>query len=40
MTALFNALLNAGCNVGVFNFDDAWLDVGGPEDFRRAQGWS
>jgi dTDP-glucose pyrophosphorylase len=40
MTALFDALLDAGQPVGVFNFEDSWLDVGAPEDLRRAHGWS
>ena len=40
MTALFDALLRAGEQVAVFNFEDAWLDVGAPEDLRRARGLS
>jgi dTDP-glucose pyrophosphorylase len=40
MTALFDALLDAGQPVAVFNFEDSWLDVGAPEDLRRAHGWS
>ncbi|MGE3991814.1 nucleotidyltransferase family protein [Pseudorhodoplanes sp.] len=38
ITDLFEALLAARKNVGVFNFDDPWIDVGHFEDLRRAQG--
>jgi dTDP-glucose pyrophosphorylase len=38
ITSLFESLLGAGKTVGVFNFLDSWLDVGIPEDLRRAQG--
>lgn len=40
ITSLFEALLRAKKTVGLFNFDDSWVDVGAPEDLRRAQGWS
>jgi dTDP-glucose pyrophosphorylase len=40
MTALFDALLADEQPVGVYNFEDSWLDVGAPEDLRRAHGWS
>jgi len=39
MTALFECLLQAKRPVAVFNFADSWLDVGLPEDLRRAHGW-
>lgn len=40
ITDLFNELLAANKSVGVFNFDDPWMDVGHMEDLRRAQrGW-
>jgi dTDP-glucose pyrophosphorylase len=40
ITDLFNELLAAKKPVGVFNFDDPWMDVGHMEDLRRAQrGW-
>ena len=40
ITDLFNDLLTAKKPVGVFNFDDPWMDVGHTEDLRRAQrGW-
>jgi dTDP-glucose pyrophosphorylase len=38
ITNLFDALAAAGKSVGVFFFDDTWLDVGIPEDLRRARG--
>jgi dTDP-glucose pyrophosphorylase len=38
ITNLFDALVAAGKSVGVFFFDDTWLDVGIPEDLRRARG--
>ena len=38
ITELFEALLAAKKNVGVFNFDDPWIDVGHFDDLRRAQG--
>ena len=37
ITDLFEALLEAKKPVGVFNFDDPWVDVGALEDLRRAQ---
>jgi NDP-sugar pyrophosphorylase family protein len=37
ITDLFEALLAAKRPVGVFNFDDPWVDVGALEDLRRAQ---
>jgi dTDP-glucose pyrophosphorylase len=40
MTALFESLLKAKRPVGLFDFEDSWLDVGRPEDLRRAQGWA
>jgi dTDP-glucose pyrophosphorylase len=36
ITALFEALLAAKRSVGVHYFSDSWLDVGMPEDLRRA----
>ena len=40
ITDLFNELLAAKKPVGIFNFDDPWMDVGHIEDLRRAQrGW-
>lgn len=40
ITDLFEVLLAAKKPVGVFNFDDAWVDVGHIDDLRRAQrGW-
>jgi dTDP-glucose pyrophosphorylase len=38
MTQVLDALLAAKKLVGVFFFDDSWLDVGLPEDLRRARG--
>jgi dTDP-glucose pyrophosphorylase len=38
ITALFDSLVAANKTVGVFFFDDSWLDVGIPEDLRRARG--
>jgi NDP-sugar pyrophosphorylase family protein len=35
---LFAALLRAKKVVGVFDFNNTWLDVGTPEDLRRARG--
>lgn len=40
ITELFERLLSAKKKVGVFNFDDAWIDVGAPEDLMRARGLS
>jgi NDP-sugar pyrophosphorylase family protein len=40
ITALFEKLLDAKKKVTVFNFDDAWIDVGAPEDLLRAHGLS
>src|SRR5581483_8981350 len=40
ITDLFEKLLEAKKKVGVFNFDDAWIDVGAPEDLLRARGQS
>ncbi len=40
ITALFEALLTRKRPVGLFNFDDSWLDVGTPDDLRRAHGWT
>lgn len=40
ITALFESLLEARQPVGVFYFDDSWIDVGRPEDLRRAHGMS
>ena len=37
ITDLFEALLEAKMPVGVFNFDDPWVDVGALDDLRRAQ---
>ena len=40
ITDLFKELMAAKKAVGVFNFDDPWVDVGHIEDLRRAQrGW-
>jgi NDP-sugar pyrophosphorylase family protein len=38
ITELFEALLAAKKTVGVFNFEDPWIDVGHFDDLRRAQG--
>ena len=38
ITALFDSLVAVNKSVGVFFFDDTWLDVGIPEDLRRARG--
>jgi dTDP-glucose pyrophosphorylase len=38
ITELFDELLAAKKSVGVFNFEDSWLDIGIPEDLRRAHG--
>jgi dTDP-glucose pyrophosphorylase/CBS domain-containing protein len=38
ITALFESLLADGKPVGVFYFDDYWLDVGRPTDLRQANG--
>lgn len=38
ITGLFEVLVAAKKSVGVFFFDDNWLDVGIPEDLRRARG--
>jgi NDP-sugar pyrophosphorylase family protein len=38
MTGLFEALLAAKQLVDVYNFQDHWLDVGVPDDLRRAWG--
>jgi dTDP-glucose pyrophosphorylase len=40
ITALFPILMKKGKSVGVFYFNDSWLDVGVPEELRRAQGRS
>ncbi len=40
ITELFEKLIDAKKKVGVFNFDDAWIDVGAPEDLLRARGLS
>jgi dTDP-glucose pyrophosphorylase/CBS domain-containing protein len=40
ITQLFEVLLEAKKKVGVFNFDDTWIDVGAPEDLLRARGLS
>jgi dTDP-glucose pyrophosphorylase len=37
ITDLFEALLAAKKPVGIYNFDDPWVDVGHIEDLRRAQ---
>ena len=36
ITQLFTTLLDARRPVGVFRFSDSWLDVGAPDDLRRA----
>lgn len=38
ITDLFEKLLDAKKKVGVFNFEDSWIDVGIPDDLRRARG--
>jgi dTDP-glucose pyrophosphorylase len=38
ITALFDRLVAAGEKVGVFYSSDAWMDVGAPDDLRRARG--
>jgi len=38
ITSLFDALVAAKKSVGVFFFDDNWLDVAKPEDLHRARG--
>lgn len=38
ITDLFGKLIADGREVGVFYFDDQWIDVGRHEDFRRANG--
>jgi len=38
ITSLFERLLEASQPVSVFHFDDYWLDVGRPLDFRLANG--
>ncbi|MBL8839602.1 MAG: nucleotidyltransferase family protein [Alphaproteobacteria bacterium] len=38
ITDLFGTLIADGHEVGVFYFDDQWIDVGRHEDFRRANG--
>lgn len=38
ITNLFELLLERKKHVGVFYFDDEWIDVGRPEDLRRAHG--
>ena len=40
ITALFEKLLEAKRPVGVFYFSESWLDVGLPEDLRRAHALS
>jgi dTDP-glucose pyrophosphorylase len=40
ITALFDMLLAQRKSVGVYYFDDSWIDVGAPEDLRRARGLS
>ena len=39
ITVLFDALLKANKSVGVFYFTESWMDVGMPDDLRRANGW-
>jgi dTDP-glucose pyrophosphorylase len=39
ITMLFEMLLRQGRPVGIFHFDDYWLDVGRPHDLRYANGW-
>lgn len=38
ITSLVDLLLEAGEPVGVFHFDDYWLDVGRPTDLQQANG--
>jgi NDP-sugar pyrophosphorylase family protein len=38
ITDLFESLLKAKKRVGVFYFNDYWLDVGQPSDLRSAHG--
>lgn len=38
ITALFTMLLDAGWPIGVFHFEDYWLDVGRPSDLHLANG--
>jgi len=38
ITTLFELLLERKSRVGMFYFDDPWIDVGRPEDLRRAHG--
>jgi dTDP-glucose pyrophosphorylase len=38
ITNLFELLLERNISVGVFYFEDLWIDVGRPEDLRRAHG--
>lgn len=40
ITDLFTKLLDAKKKVSVFHFEDSWIDVGMPEDLRRARGLS
>ena len=39
ITMLFEMLLQKGRPVGVFHFDDYWLDVGRPHELGHANGW-
>lgn len=40
ITWLFEKLLERGSPVGVFHFEDYWLDVGHPADLREANGFA
>jgi NDP-sugar pyrophosphorylase family protein len=40
ITSLFDALVAAKKTIGVFYFEDNWIDVGSPGDLRRARGSS
>ena len=37
MPNLFEKLIKQGENVGIFRFDDFWIDLGSPVDLEFAQ---